>query len=105
MSSESQSLSPASSGFALAASIVILFNTVLACAKDASPALKSFLASFSDHDWTTQGILDVLLFVALGFIFTKSGLAAKIGSSRAITILVAAVIVAGVGLVAWYALF
>jgi hypothetical protein len=105
MNAENPSLGRASSAFALAASIAILFNTVLACAKDASAPLKLFLASLSDHDWTTQGLLDVILFFALGFLFMKSGVAEKIGSNRAISILAVSVIVAGAGLFAWYALF
>ncbi len=105
MNADNAGLSRAGSAFAMSASITILFNTILACAKDASAPLKLFLASLSDHDWTTQGLLDVILFFGLGLILMKSGLTEKISSSRTITILTLAVIVAGVGLFAWYALF
>lgn len=98
-------LSPVTSGFALAAAITVLFNTVLACAKDASPELKNFLKSLSDHDWTTQGILDLLLFLALGFIFAKANFARKINPNRLITVLIGASGIAALGLALWYALF
>jgi hypothetical protein len=100
-----RTLTPATSGFVLAAAITVVFNTALACAKDASPALKNFLKSLSDHDWTTQGILDLLLFVALGFIFANTNFARKINPNRLITMLIGAAGIAALGLALWYALF
>jgi hypothetical protein len=34
--------------------------------KDADASLKAFLKSLADHDWTTQGLIDLALFVGLG---------------------------------------
>ena len=98
-------LGRARSAFALSAAITVLFNTVVACAKDAYNPLKLFMASLSDHDWTTQGVADVILFVGLGFIFLKMSLPEKVNPARVISLLVGAVIVAGVGLFAWYVLY
>ena len=64
--SESRKLTATTSGFVLAAAIVALFNTALSCAKDADASLKAFLKSLADHDWTTQGLIDLALFVGLG---------------------------------------
>lgn len=91
--------------FALAAGTTILFNTVIACAKDAYAPLKTLMASLSDHDWTTQGLADVILFVGLGLILLKTGLLERISPNRTTSFLVAAVIVAGGGLFAWYLLY
>jgi hypothetical protein len=98
-------LGRASAAFALAAAVTILFNTVLACVKDAYPPLSRFMGSLAGHNWTTQGFADIVLFFGLGFVFTKTGWAARIGSERLIFLLAGAVVVAGVGLAAWYALF
>src|SRR5579862_5594878 len=97
-------LGAANAAFALSAAIVVLFNTVVACAKDAYSPLKLFMASLSDHDWTTQGLVDVILFVGLGMVLLKTGMAEKIGSRRLVSILAGAVVVAGLSLFAWYAL-
>lgn len=105
MNDENQSPSPTTIAFAVSAAVVVLFNTILACAKDASAPLKTFLASLSNHDWTTQGILDVILFFGLGYLLLKMGVGEKMNANRAATILVVATVVAGVGLFAWYALF
>ena len=98
-------LGRARTAFAMSAAITVLFNTVIACAKDAYNPLKLFMASLSDHDWTTQGLADVILFVGLGFIFLKMSLSEKASPTRVISFLVGAVIVAGVGMFAWYVLY
>jgi hypothetical protein len=96
------SLSPAASGFALSAAIVVLFNTGLAWAKDLSPRLNGFMKSLSGHHWTTHGLADLFLFVALGFIFMKTGAGEKVSANRLTAILIAAVAIAALGLAAWY---
>jgi hypothetical protein len=98
-------LKPAAAAFALAAAITILFNTFIACAKDAYQPLSRFMGSLAGHNWTTQGLADVILFAGLGLVFIKSGWAERIHPQRMISLLVAAVVVSSVGLFAWYALF
>lgn len=102
---EPQTLSRATSAFVLAAAITVLFNTALACAKDAFPPLKNFMKSLSDHDWTTQGLVDLLLFFALGLLFAKTNVAERIGPRGLIGVLIGSVGVASLGLALWYALF
>lgn len=101
--SEVPKLTPATSGFVLAASITVLFNTVLACAKDAYAPLKSAMKALAGHDWTTQGLIDLLLFIGLGIIFTSTGISERMDPSRLTASLVAAVVIAGLGLALWYA--
>ena len=98
-------LGPATAAFALAAGITVLFNTVLACVKDAYQPLSRFMALLAGHNWTTQGLADLVLFFGLGLIFTKVGWAENIAPGRLISLLTSAVVLAGIGLVIWYALF
>src|SRR5271170_5596081 len=105
MSADAAKLGPSSAAFAMSAAVTALFNTGLAWAKDADHALLVFMNGIAGHNWTTQGIADVLLFVALGLIFRKTGWAEKIAPNRLISFLVVAVVVAGAGLFLWYALF
>ncbi len=98
-------LGRSSSAFALAAAITILFNTALACAKDANQPLSRYMASVTGHNWTTQGLVDLILFFGLGLVFMKAGRAGNIDPWRLISLVVAAVVVGSVGLVAWYAVF
>jgi hypothetical protein len=96
-------LSPVTSGFVLAAAVTVLFNTALAWAKDMSAPLTAFMASLTGHHWTTHGLADLLLFVALGLFFVKTGIAEKVSSDRLPGVLIGAVVVAALGLVVWFA--
>ena len=105
ITSESPKLSVATSSFVLAAAVTVVFNTSLACAKDAFAPLKNFMKSLTDHDWTTHGLLDILLFAGLGLFFMKSRITERMNSSRLIGVLVVAVASAVLGLALWYAVF
>src|ERR1700722_5923263 len=98
-------LTPATSGFALAAAITFPFNTALAIVKDSSPPLNAFMASLSGHQWITHGLADLVLFAGLGFVFTHMRVGYKIGAERLVGVLIGAVAVAGLGLAVWYVLF
>jgi uncharacterized membrane protein SirB2 len=105
VSSESGKLGSASAAFGMAAAITALFNTGLACLKDEYPPLTNLMNAIAGHNWTTQGLADVILFVGLGLIFSNSRIAQTMRPDRLILFLVGAVVVAGVGLLAWYAVF
>jgi hypothetical protein len=100
---ESGRLSPATSGFVLAATITALFNTALACGKDADAPLKALMKSLAGHDWTTQGLIDLALFVGLGLIFSRTRVAERINAGRLIAWLIGAVAIAAIGLGLWFA--
>jgi hypothetical protein len=97
-------LSPASSAFALSAAVTMLFSTVLTWAKEAYPALHAFLASVLGHHWTTHGVIDVVMFFALGLAFMKLGTAARMNSRQITVTLVAAVGAGALGIAAWFVL-
>lgn len=105
MNAENEKLGHSSAAFAMAAAITVLFSTALAWTKDAYRPLNSLMNSIAWHNWITHGLADVILFFGLGLIFSKTSLIARIPPDRLISFLVAAVIVSGVGLFVWYALF
>jgi hypothetical protein len=104
ITSASPKLKAATSGFVLAAALTVVFNTALACVKDTSAPLKNFMKSLTDHDWTTHGLVDLFLFVGLGFLFTKSRMTEQMNPSRLIGVLVFAVASGVLGLALWYAI-
>jgi hypothetical protein len=104
MVADTPKLGPAAAAFALAVIITVLFNTSVAWAKDAYHPLYRFMQSFAGHDWTAQGLADIVLFFGLGLVFKKAGWAGKMDPRHLILLLAAAVVLAGAGLFAWYAL-
>jgi len=105
MSVDTQKLGNANAAFGLAAAITALFNTTLACAKDAYHPLNNMMNRIAGHNWTTQVLADIILFIGLGAILSGTHIAEKMKPDRLISFLVAAVSIAGAGLFAWYALF
>jgi hypothetical protein len=87
----------------MAAGVAILFNTALAWAKDMSPKLNDFLKSVAGHHWTTHGLADLAIFLALGFVLTATGATKKMDPSRVIIFLAGSVILASLGLLLWFA--
>jgi hypothetical protein len=100
---ESQKLFPATSGFVLSAAVTVLFNTALAWAKDIYPGLNDAMKSVAGHHWTTHGVVDLVLFVGLGLIFTSARTGEKIDPNRLVVTLTGAVVIAAVGLGLWFA--
>lgn len=95
-------LDGAAAAFGMSATIAILFNTLLAWVKDAYDPLNSFMASLTGHHWRTHGIVDVVVFVALGYLFMHR--AFRMNGMKLAALLAAAVIAGGGGLALWFVL-
>ena len=100
---DSPKLTAATSGFVLAAIIVVLFNTALAWTRDAYAPLNDFMKSLTGNPWIAHCFADLILFAGLGFILTKTRAVEKTDPNRLIGALVGAVAVAALGLVLWFA--
>jgi hypothetical protein len=98
-------LGRASTAFGVAAGITVLFNTALAWAKDAYRPLTNLMNAMAGQNWTTQGLADVILFAGLGLIFWNTHAFEQMPPNRLISFLAVAVVIAGVGLFVWYAVF
>jgi uncharacterized membrane protein SirB2 len=105
MSAGGVKLGNSSAAFGLAAAIVALFNTTLACTKDAYHPLNDLMNRIAGHNWTTQALADIILFIGLGLIFLTTRVAEKLNPHRLTTFVVASVSIASVGLFAWYAMY
>lgn len=88
--------SPAAA-FGLAAAIAILLDAVLVW-----QPLNAYLASFAGDFWRTPGVAPVVAFFGLGYLFTYRNV--RVSAWRLAALLAAASVVAGGGLVLWFAL-
>lgn len=105
MTADGRRLGRTSAAFALAGAVTALFSTALAWAKDASPPLIRFMNTIGGHNWITHGVVDALLFVGLGLIWSRTHWTEQIAPHRVILWLVTAVVLSGAGLFIWYAAF
>ncbi len=67
-------LSPKITGFGLAYSIAVIFNALLMMLKETSPAVRDLMVALTGHHWVTHGVLDLLVFVILGYVFAARGM-------------------------------
>lgn len=105
MSADTAKLGRTSAAFGMATAITALFNTALAWAKDAYHPLTNLMNAMAGHNWTAQGLADVIVFLGLGLVFSRIHWVEKMRPNRVLSFLVAAVVIAGVGLFVWYALY
>jgi hypothetical protein len=96
-------LDGAAAAFGLSAAITIVFNTALAWAKDAYDPLNSFMASLTGHHWRTHGLVDLIVFLVLGYVFMRRGV--RMEGTKLTLILSMAIVVGGGGLALWFVLF
>jgi len=67
-------------GFGISAAIVILFNAFLMILKEEIPLVHKMMVALSGHHWTSHGLIDVTLFILLGFLFSNRSIKVNISS-------------------------
>lgn len=91
--------------FGLAAAVTVLFNTILALVKDAYQPLDQLMAALTGNHWVTQGLADVILFFAVGWLFTSRGIPAGGLTNATVATVTAASLIAGGLLAGWFLIF
>jgi len=74
-------------GFGLSYSIASIFNALLMVLKEASPAVHDALAAITGNHWVTHGLLNLIVFVVLGWVLGRSSSAQMPASSLINTII------------------
>ncbi|MEW5774898.1 MAG: hypothetical protein AB1916_15380 [Thermodesulfobacteriota bacterium] len=63
-------LSANATGFGLALAVTSVFSAILVFIKESNEGVLDIMKSFGHH-WVTHGVLNIVLFAALGVIFTR----------------------------------
>ena len=58
-------------GFGIAASLTVVFNTLLMILKETNESVMHTLIALFGHHWVAQGLLNLLLFLLLGMLFSR----------------------------------
>lgn len=95
-------LSQATTGYGIAASIAIIFNTLLTFLKEEVPAVNAAMKAALGHHWITHSVLVVLVFLILGAWFSRSNYFRDLGGKTLSIFIVGATILGGLGLVIWF---
>jgi hypothetical protein len=100
---ETNLLSKSTIGFGLSFAIVSIFNGLLVILKETNPSVMAWMTALTGNHWITQGVFNIILFLLLGFIFTKINLQKKFSASMMSNITIFATVV-GVILIAGFKL-
>lgn len=95
-------LSHTAIAYGVAASVAVLFNTLLAWVKDSYPPLNSAMKHMTGHHWITHGLAVVLVFFLVGFLLSRRSGDSLQGEYTPIVVLCASVVLAGLGLAGWF---
>ena len=98
-------VSPATAGFSIAAAAAIIFNTLLAWAKESNPSLLAAMKSAMGHHWITHGTAVVVVFLVCGFIFSKLGFPQRMNGATLAMLLTIATVLGGLGLIGFFLLY
>ncbi|UTV30976.1 hypothetical protein [Photobacterium atrarenae] len=58
-------------GFSLSYAVTSIFSALLVVLKEISETIHHVLVVITGHHWVTHGLLDLILFVALGFVLSR----------------------------------
>lgn len=89
--SGTETVSASASGFGISYAIASLFNAVLVIFKESSESVHDGLAAITGHHWVTHGLLDLIVFLVLGFILSRRNIAMT-GNALVMTIVGATVV-------------
>jgi hypothetical protein len=98
-------LSRTAAGFSMAAAVTLAFNALLTIVKDASEPLHDFMQKLTGHHWTTHGVVILVVFFVLGWLFSKSEAVGKLSDTALISAVVAGALINGGAIALWFLLF
>jgi hypothetical protein len=96
-------LSKCSIGFGFSLAIACLVNAAIVVIKESSPKVQAWMKSVTGHHWVTHSLIVIVLFVVLGWLFSR-GKGLGMGARR-LTLLVAGGVVLGSLIIAGFYLF
>jgi hypothetical protein len=100
----SETISTHVAGYAYSYAITSLVSAVLVVLKESSPAVHDFLTSITGNHWITHSLFDIILFVALGWWFTRSELVRTASANTVIGAIVGSTVVSGLIIAGYFLL-
>jgi len=91
--SAADTVGPSASGFGISYAITSILNALLVIWKESSEAVHDGLAAITGHHWVTHGLLDLIIFLVLGFVLSRRGI--TMSGNALVTTIVGATVVSG----------
>ncbi|MEC5325579.1 hypothetical protein [Aurantimonas sp. A3-2-R12] len=87
-----KSASTTATAFGISYSVTSILSALLVILKESNQTVFDALVALTGHHWVSQGVLDVVVFVALGFALSRTSYARMTANSLIITIVGATVV-------------
>lgn len=81
--------------FGISYAITSILSALLVVLKESSQAVLDGLAAITGHHWVTHGVLNIIVFVALGFVLSRMDVGVQMTGKSLITTIVGATVVSG----------
>ena len=99
---DNKMLDKLSVGFGVSFLIASIINSLLIVAKESYAPLKAWMKSLSGHHWITHGIFVIVLFITLGYIFSKADMDKKIDANNTSGLVIAGTVLGGLIIVGFF---
>ncbi len=80
--------------FGISYAITSIFSALLMVLKESSVAVHDFLTAITGHHWVSHGLLNIIVFVVLGIMLSRSG-RAQMSAGSLVSMIVGSTIVSG----------
>lgn len=74
--------------FILSFAISSIFTSLLVIFKESNEGLKEWMANLTGHHWVTHGVFTIILFLILGFVFSKTSIPKKLSTENLTNIVI-----------------
>lgn len=82
-------------GFGVSYAVTSILSAIIVILKESSEGFHDKLAAITGHHWVSQGLLDIIVFIVLGFVLTRMGSGLRMTGNALIATIVGATIVSG----------
>ena len=93
---DSDTVSAPIAGYGISYAITAIFSAILVVLKETIPAVHDLMVAITGHHWVTHGILNLIVFVLLGWLLTRWTETARMSARTLILTIVGSVVVSGV---------
>ncbi len=82
-------------GFGMSLAVTCVLNAIILVIKEKNDAVMGAMKAAMGHHWTTHGVIVIVCFFVLGFIFSATRLETKFDSHRMLKYIIWGVIISG----------
>ena len=90
-------LSKSTIGFGISASITIILNMFLMILKEEIPKFHDAMVTLTGHHWISHGLIDIVIFLLLGFFLSKKEI-----NQNIFILLIISTIISVLGIIAFF---